>query len=433
MLIPSSGKKDPESYNLNQNTKVPLLMIYNKDIALLGAFCLFLSAVEYMIPKPLPFMRIGLANLPLMLTLDIFPLPAFLVLVCIKVLGQALITGTLFSYIFLFSLTGTFLSALLMYFLRKISGLNLQKDRNLTFTGISTAGAMVSNLSQLALAYVFIFKENVIYIMPLFLLSGLITGIILGIFCEIFTKRSQWYLQRSFQNCNEKIENRNEEGGEGKKQTGDIKDEKFENYKERGGKRLDVFENIFNARVLFITGLIIMPALLFNPGTEYRVVQFLFFLFLVWLSGKKVNLLFTFFIIAGITAFNLIIPYGKVLFSAGAFKITSGALTAGIHRSVTLCALVMLSRITIRQDLKLPGAFGELLCKSMYIFSILMIKKSHITAKNFFKDIDCLLLELSKKDIKQSADQEKQTKPAGYVILIAVIVISWIPLVINYF
>jgi heptaprenyl diphosphate synthase len=72
-----------------------------KNLALLGAFCLFLSTIEYMIPKPLPFMRIGIANLPLMLALDIFPFHIFLALIAIKVLGQALITGTLFSYIFL--------------------------------------------------------------------------------------------------------------------------------------------------------------------------------------------------------------------------------------------------------------------------------------------------------------------------------------------
>ena len=159
-----------------------------KNLALLGALCLFLSAIEYMIPKPLPFLRIGLANLPLMLALDIFPLSLFLVLICIKVLGQALITGTLFSYIFLFSLTGTLLSALLMFLLRRVFG-----KKHITFIGIGTAGAMVSNVSQLALAHVFIFRENVRYIAPPFLAAGLVTGIVLGVFCEIFTRRSQWY------------------------------------------------------------------------------------------------------------------------------------------------------------------------------------------------------------------------------------------------
>ena len=55
--------------------------------ALLGAFCLFLSAVEYMLPKPLPFMRLGIANLPILLAVDILPFPWFLALAAVKCAG----------------------------------------------------------------------------------------------------------------------------------------------------------------------------------------------------------------------------------------------------------------------------------------------------------------------------------------------------------
>ena len=159
----------------------------NKTITLLGAFCLFLSIVEYMIPKPLPFMRIGLANLPIMLALDLLSFPSFLLLVLIKILGQAFITGTLFSYIFLFSLAGTFFSAILMFVLRRIL-----KDK-ISFIGIGTIGAMVSNVSQLVLAWFLLFGQSVRYITPPFLIVGLVTGILLGIFCEVFVRKSQFY------------------------------------------------------------------------------------------------------------------------------------------------------------------------------------------------------------------------------------------------
>ena len=177
----------PQHGNSGQKKAAP----YRQSLALLGAFCLFLSTIEYMIPKPLPFMRIGIANLPLMLGLDIFPFPVFLVLVGVKVLGQAIITGTLFSYVFLFSLAGTFLSAVSMYALRRLLG----RER-VSFIGAGTAGAMMSNISQLVLAWIFIFRNNVRYIAPPFLAAGLITGIALGIFCECFTRRSQWYARR---------------------------------------------------------------------------------------------------------------------------------------------------------------------------------------------------------------------------------------------
>jgi len=190
--------------------------------------------------------------------------------------------------------------------------------------------------------------------------------------------------------------------------------------------RREIYESLFSSRALFITGLVIMPALLFNPNTESRVIQFLFFCLLVWLSGKRVNPVFTILIIIFITVFNLIIPYGRVLFSLGAFKITSGALKAGIHRAVTLEALIMLSKVSVRQDLRIPGAFGELLGESLRIFSLLMDRKYRITRKNIFADIDNLLLELSGEETPVENAQKTRTKTAGYVILAVVVDLSWI-------
>ena len=184
-ILPTAPPGDAPGAGSLKNPEV------RKNLALLGAFCLFLSTVEYMIPKPLPFMRIGIANLPLMLALDMFPFRTFLVLIGIKVLGQALITGTLFSYIFLFSLAGTALAAITMYMLRRLLG-----PSRVSFIGIGTAGAMMSNISQLALGWLFLFRHNIRYIAPPFLAAGLITGIGLGIFCEAFTRRSLWYAQR---------------------------------------------------------------------------------------------------------------------------------------------------------------------------------------------------------------------------------------------
>jgi heptaprenyl diphosphate synthase len=154
----------------------------------MGALCLFLSSIEYMIPKPLPFMRMGIANLPLLLGVDLFPFPAFMLLTALKIFGQALVTGTLFSYIFLFSLAGTTLAALTMYALRRALG-----PRWISLAGVGLAGALVSNLSQLALAWVFLFGQSVRYITPPFLGMGIVTGLTLGIFGDYFAGHSRWY------------------------------------------------------------------------------------------------------------------------------------------------------------------------------------------------------------------------------------------------
>jgi len=161
-------------------------------VAMLGAFCLFLSTIEYMVPKPLPFMRIGIANLPIMLALDLLPAPAFFLLVAIKVIGQSLVSGSLFSYIFLFSLLGSFSSAALMFGLRRLFGAG-----RTGFIGIGCVGALASNLTQILLARAFVFGESAKYVAPPFLAAGVATGIALGLFCETFVSRSVWYAERA--------------------------------------------------------------------------------------------------------------------------------------------------------------------------------------------------------------------------------------------
>jgi len=175
-----------------------------------------------------------------------------------------------------------------------------------------------------------------------------------------------------------------------------------------------------------------MPALLFNPGTEYRVIQFLFFWFLTWVCGRKTDFWFTILISLFIIVFNHLVPYGRVMFSVGAFKITSGALEAGIHRAVTLQGLVMLSKVTIRQDLKIPGAFGQLLGESLRMFSAIMSRKYKITGKNLITEIDSLMFELTEEAALPPAAKESHTKPAGYVILFVIIILSWLPFGMSY-
>jgi heptaprenyl diphosphate synthase len=195
--------------------------------------------------------------------------------------------------------------------------------------------------------------------------------------------------------------------------------------------RREIYEELFSARALCIVGFLIMPALLFNHNTFLRVLQFFFFWFLSWLSGKKNNPLVTIAIILGIVFFNLLVPYGQVLLSIGPLKISSGALAAGIYRAVTLEGLVMLSSVSIRRDLRIPGGFGELVGESFRIFAVIMDSRQRITRKNLIGDIDALMLELSEDAPVASGApaSEKRTSAAGYVILAVALILSWLPLV----
>jgi len=222
---------------------------------------------------------------------------------------------------------------------------------------------------------------------------------------------------------------------------------RFDRFRSR---RQKAYERLFSARALCIAGLLTMPSLLFNPFPLLRAAQFLFFWFLCWLAGKKNNPFITLAVIVCITAFNLIVPYGRVLYSIGTFNVTLGALLVGVQRAVTLGGLIMLSRISIRPDLKIPGGFGALISESFRFFAIIMDSKKRVTRKNLIGDIDRLMIDLSNEnegwlEITADASQHHakhanaedqtpkyeaiaapRTNTAGFIILAITVTLSWL-------
>lgn len=156
-------------------------------VALLAACALFLSTIEYMIPKPIPFMRLGIANIPLIIALGVLSYREYFLLLLLKILAQGIMSGTIFSYIFLFSIAGSLSSALIM-----LAAYTIFKE-NISRIGISLIGALGSTLSQLLISRLILFKEATYVIAPLFLFSGLVSSIILGIFSQQFIGSSKWY------------------------------------------------------------------------------------------------------------------------------------------------------------------------------------------------------------------------------------------------
>lgn len=160
-----------------------------KLLSFLTALCLFFSAIELALPKPFPFIRLGLANAPIILSLFILPPSQFFILVLLKIFVQNLISGTLFSYTILFSVAGSLASSLIMFSLFKL----LYRRNLISLTGISLAGALFNSLAQLLVSYFFIFNENTKFIAPFLLASSFITGLFLGLAITCFTDNSEWF------------------------------------------------------------------------------------------------------------------------------------------------------------------------------------------------------------------------------------------------
>ena len=161
----------------------------NVQIALMVAVSTVFYSIENYIPIPLPWMRLGLANVITLLALKWWGINETLIIVVLRVILGSLLSGKLFTPIFLLSLTGSLAAALAMFIIMRYL------DKLFSLTGISILGAFVKNTTQVIVVYlIFVRQLNVLLFLPVFLLSSLVSGIIIGILAEIIHKKIYDYL-----------------------------------------------------------------------------------------------------------------------------------------------------------------------------------------------------------------------------------------------
>lgn len=156
-------------------------------VAFFGALSLFFATLEYLIPKPIPFFRLGLSNLPLLVSLGFFSFREQLLLLLLKVVGTGIVNGTLTSYVFLFSTGATVASFIVMYGLHRVVPARL-----LSLTGISLAGALASNAVQIVLAITIVYGPASGVVAPWYFGLGTFTGWAMGWGATAFARHSKW-------------------------------------------------------------------------------------------------------------------------------------------------------------------------------------------------------------------------------------------------
>jgi heptaprenyl diphosphate synthase len=345
-------------------------------------------------------MRLGLANLSLLLALSVpadlpersgrplFPLRSYCLLVLLKVLGQAFITGTFFSYVFLFSLAGSACSATIMYGLRRLFGVHI------SLVGISVAGAFASNGAQLVLARFFLFGESAVYLAPPFLAAGIVSGTALGIFAGSFAAGSRFLQTIAYQ----------------APQTPEAETALYSLDRRLADQRYKAqVEPVLKGLLLFFAGFTASVVFLLVSQLVVKAALFFLFLLIAAFTGKKIRLLVTAVVMTGIVACNLFPPFGRVLVTAGPFTVALGSLENGLRKALNLEGLIMLSKLVVPAKLKLPGAFGKLLAETFRILERFDRYRGLFTnsdtdknkadnparKKRLMERLDLLLLELS--------------------------------------
>ena len=145
------------------------------------ALALIFSYVETLIPFNfgIPGVKLGLANLIIVIALYKMKLKEVYLLSVVRVLLNGFIFGNYFSIIY--SLAGGLMSLSFMALLKKKGGFSI--------LGISMAGGVMHNVGQLIIAMIIVETFSVAYYVPVLLISGLVTGLLIGITSGEMLKR----------------------------------------------------------------------------------------------------------------------------------------------------------------------------------------------------------------------------------------------------
>jgi heptaprenyl diphosphate synthase len=152
-------------------------------IAFLAALSISLAIVEHMVPRPLPWMRFGLANAITLYAFGVLRPKEVFLLVIARVVASSLLIGSFLSVTFLLSLSGALSSFFVML------SLFLLFRRFFSLIGISVAGALTSNAVQLLVVNTLFINSRIsYYLLPLILLFALGGGILSGLFGRFLTE-----------------------------------------------------------------------------------------------------------------------------------------------------------------------------------------------------------------------------------------------------
>lgn len=161
----------------------------SKKIASYGLFIALAFIFSYIeslvpIPFPVPGIKLGLANLVIIIAIyGIGPKEAFVLSIV-----RVILVGFTFRdpSTLIFSLAGGVLSWLAMVIFMKL--------KLFSMIGVSIIGGIAHNIGQIIVAILYVNNPSLIYYLPLLLISGVVSGTLIGILGAIVIKRLHKFL-----------------------------------------------------------------------------------------------------------------------------------------------------------------------------------------------------------------------------------------------
>ena len=143
---------------------------------------LLMFIFEAYLPRPVPWLKLGLANIATLMALYWIDWRAAITVTVFRIVVGSFFAGGFLSPGFFLSLSGGVLSVCLMAL--------MHKSRIFGILSVSVGGALAHNLAQLAVATWILFDNAVLwYLWPYMMLTALITGTVIGFFSHAMLKR----------------------------------------------------------------------------------------------------------------------------------------------------------------------------------------------------------------------------------------------------
>jgi len=148
---------------------------------LLVALAFILSYIESLFPLAvaIPGIKMGLANLVVITALYSMGVRDAFVLSIIRIILVGFTFGSPSTMIF--SIAGGLLSWLLITI--------FMKSKFFSFVGVSIIGGISHNIGQIIMAIFVVENLNLVYYLPFLLISGILTGAVIGILGAMIVKR----------------------------------------------------------------------------------------------------------------------------------------------------------------------------------------------------------------------------------------------------
>ena len=146
-------------------------------MAMMIALAMIFSYVETMIPINfgIPGVKLGLANLVIVAAIYLFGGKQTFLISIVRIFLSGFMFGNLASI--MYSLAGGLLSLAVM--------LLLKKTDKLSILAVSVMGGICHNIGQLIVAMLVVENLKLIFYVPVLLISGFLTGLLIGIVCRV--------------------------------------------------------------------------------------------------------------------------------------------------------------------------------------------------------------------------------------------------------